>query len=57
MIVLAAGLAAVVPIAAFLWSVGIVTYRERKDPVPATALGVMMHTSTCLVIAVALLFG
>ena len=52
-----AGLAAVIPIAVFVWLVGKWSRREKKDPVPATALGVMMHTSTCLVIAAALLFG
>jgi hypothetical protein len=52
-----AGLAAVVPIAVFLCLVGRVSTREKENPVPATALGVMMHTSTCLVIAGALLFG
>jgi hypothetical protein len=52
-----AGLAAAVPIAAFLWPVGIVTDRERKDPVAATALGVLMHTSTCLVVAATLWLG
>jgi 1,4-dihydroxy-2-naphthoate octaprenyltransferase len=51
------GLAAVVPIAVFVWLVGKWSAREKKDPVPVTALGVMMHTSTCLVIAAALLFG
>lgn len=53
----AAGLAALVPIVVFLWLVGRVSTRVKHDPVPATALGVMMHTSTCLVIAAALLFG
>jgi hypothetical protein len=52
-----AGLAAVIPIAVFVWLVGKWSVREKKDPVPATALGVMMHTSTCLIIAAALLFG
>jgi hypothetical protein len=52
-----AGLAAVVPIAVFVWLVGKWSAREKKDPVPVTALGVMMHTSTCLVIAAALLLG
>ena len=52
-----AGLLAVVPVAAFLWILGIVSAREKEDPVPATALGVMMHTSTCLVIAAALWLG
>ena len=52
-----AGLAAAVPIASFLWLVAMVSAREKKDPVPVTALGVMMHTTTCLVIAAALLFG
>jgi len=51
------GLAVVVPIAVFLWSVGKVSAREQKDPVPATALGVMMHTTTCLAIAAALWLG
>lgn len=51
------GLAAVVPIAVFFWLVGVMSAREKKDPVPATALGVMMHTTTSLVIAVALWLG
>jgi len=51
------GLAALVPIAVFLCLLGRVSTREREDPVPVTALGVMMHTSTCLVIAAAVLFG
>jgi hypothetical protein len=51
------GLAAVVPITVFVWLVGKWSTREKEDPVPATALGVMMHTSTCLVIAAALLLG
>jgi MFS family permease len=52
-----AGLAAVIPVVGFLWPVGKWSIREKKDPVPVTALGVMMHTSTCLVVAAALLFG
>lgn len=52
-----AGLLAVVPVAVFLWFLGSVSAREKEDPVPATALGVMMHTSTCLVIAAALWLG
>lgn len=52
-----AGLLAVVPVALFLWFLGRVCAREVEDPVPATALGVMMHTSTCLVIAAALWLG
>jgi hypothetical protein len=34
-----------------------VSAREKNDQVPATALGVMMHTTTCLAIAAALLLG
>jgi 1,4-dihydroxy-2-naphthoate octaprenyltransferase len=52
-----AGLTVLVPVVAFLCLVGTTTVRERKDPVPATALGVMMHTSTCLAIAVVLWLG
>lgn len=52
-----AGLAALIPIAAFLWLFATVSTRENNDPVPATALGVLMHTSTCLVIAAALWLG
>jgi hypothetical protein len=52
-----AGLAAVVPIAIFIWLFGVISAREKKDPVPATALGVMMHTTTCLAIAAALWLG
>ncbi|UCF97505.1 MAG: hypothetical protein JSV89_20380 [Spirochaetaceae bacterium] len=51
------GLAAVIPLFFFTWMIGTVSVRERKDSVPATALGVMMHTSTCLIVAAALLFG
>jgi hypothetical protein len=51
------GLAALVPVAFFTWMIGIWSVREAKNPVPVTALGVMMHTSTCLVIAVTLLFS
>jgi hypothetical protein len=52
-----AGLLALIPVAAFLWILGIVSAREQEDPVPATALGTMMHASTCLVIAAALWLG
>jgi hypothetical protein len=52
-----AGLTALVPITVFLWLVGTVSTREKDNPVPVTALGVMMHTSTCLVIAASLWLG
>jgi hypothetical protein len=52
-----AGLAAVAPIVVFLWWIGKVSLQEKQDPVPATALGVMMHTTTAAAIAAALLFG
>ena len=52
-----AALLAVVPAAVFLWFLGSVSAREEENPVPATALGVMMHTGTCLVIAAALWLG
>jgi hypothetical protein len=51
------GLLAVIPVVFFTWMIGIVSRRELNDPVPATALGVMMHTGTCLVIALAILFA
>jgi hypothetical protein len=53
----AAALAALLPIAGFTVWIGVVSVRERVNPVPATALGVMMHTTTCLAISAALLFG
>jgi hypothetical protein len=52
-----AGLLAVIPVAVFSWFLAGVSAREKEDPVPATALGVMMHTGTCLVIAAALWLG
>jgi hypothetical protein len=52
-----AGLAALAPIGVFLWWFGKVSALEEQDPVPATALGVMMHATTSAAIAAALLFG
>jgi hypothetical protein len=51
------GLIAAAPITVFLWMIGRITAGEEHDPVPATSLGVMMHTATSLAIAVAFLFG
>ncbi|MBA7590058.1 hypothetical protein ES708_32160 [subsurface metagenome] len=50
-----AGLAALLPIVLFFWLFANVSDREKTDPVPATAVGVFMHTSTSLAIAAALL--
>jgi len=52
-----AGLAALLPIVLFFWLFANVSEREKTDPVPATAVGVFMHTGTSLAIAAALLFG
>ena len=52
-----AGLTALVPIAVFLWLVGTVSTGEKDNPVPATALGVMMYTTVCLAIAASLWLG
>jgi hypothetical protein len=52
-----AGLAALLPIVLFFWLLVRVSEREKKDPVPATAVGVFMHTGTSLAIALALLLG
>jgi len=52
-----AGLAALLPIVLFFWLFVSVSGREKTDPVPATAVGVFMHTGTSLAIAAALLFG
>lgn len=52
-----AGLAALLPIVLFFWLFVSVSEREKKDPLPATALGVFMHTCTSLAIAAALLVG
>lgn len=52
-----AGLTALLPIVLFFWLFVNVSEREKTDPVPATAVGVFMHTGTSLVIAAALLLG
>jgi hypothetical protein len=52
-----AALAALVPIAGFLWLMLKASTQEKKNPVPATALGVMMHTTVCLALAAALWLG
>jgi hypothetical protein len=51
------GLTALIPIVVCLVMVAIVSEREKKNSIPVTALGVMMHTGTCLALAVALLVG
>jgi hypothetical protein len=52
-----AGLAALLPIVLFFWLFANVSEQVKTDPVPATAVGVFMHTGTSLAIAAALLFG
>ena len=52
-----AGLAVVAPIPISTWMFAMMNRVEQDDSVPATALGVMMHTSTSLVIAVSLWLG
>ena len=50
------GLAALAPILGFSWLFARLSRRERRDAVPATAAGVLMHTATCLVLAAAIVW-